>query len=320
MRIALRIAFIWPMFLISNVFAASYPDKPIRVVVPYAPGGATDTISRILTQKLSESMGQPVVVDNRPGAGGIIGTGIVARAVPDGYTVLTTALPHVVNPSLQAKVIPFNTARDFTPVVKFISYSSILVVNSSLPVNSVSDLIELARREPGRLNYGASNGTMQHLSGALFNNMGKVDMRFIPFKIGNQAMTSLLAGDIQVIFEGAVRALPFIKSGRVKALAVTSSDRSPFAPDLPTIAETGLPGYEVSSWVGMLLPSGAPAAIVSRLNAESNRLLQLDEVKKQIAKFGAVPAGGTPEQFGSYLKEELVKWAAVVKQANIKAE
>jgi tripartite-type tricarboxylate transporter receptor subunit TctC len=299
---------------------SDYPSRPIRVVVPYPPGGPTDIVARITGQKLGESMGQQVVVDNRAGAGGLIGTDIVAKAAPDGYTVLITAVPHVVNPSLFKKV-PYDARRDFSPVVKLITYSNILIVNRALAANSVSELIQLAKRTPGTLNYGSGgNGTSQHLSAELFKSMAKVEMVHIPFQGGAAAMTALQSGQVSIMFETTLAALSHVKAGRVKALAVTSAQRSPLTPDLPTIAESGLPGYEVTSWVGVLLPAHTSLEVVKRLNSECNRMLEAPDIKVRISELGGVPAGGTPEQLGGLISAELSKWSDVVKIANMKVD
>lgn len=308
------------LLLTLGAFGSDYPSRPIRVVVPYPPGGPTDIVARITGQRLGESMGQQVVVDNRAGAGGLIGTDIVAKAAPDGYTVLITAVPHVVNPSLFKKV-PYDTSRDFSPVVKLITYSNILIVNRALQVNSVFELIQLAKRTPGTLNYGSGgNGTSQHLSAELFKSMAKIDMVHVPFQGGAAAMTALQSGQVSIMFETTLAALPHIKAGRVKALAVTSAQRSPLTPELSTIAESGLPGYEVTSWVGVLVPVRTPPELVSRLNAECNRILETRDVKARISELGGVPAGGNPEQLGRLISAELSKWADVVKQANMKVD
>ena len=305
---------------IFGVSASDYPSRPIRVVVPYPPGGPTDVVARFTAQKLGGMIRQQVVVDNRAGAGGLIGTDIVAKAPPDGYTVLITAVPHVVNPSL-FKNVPYDTRKDFAPVIKLITYSNILIANRTLSASSVPELIQLAKRMPGTINYGSGgNGTSQHLSGELFKSMANIDMVHVPFQGGAAAMTALQAGQISIMFETMLAALPHVKAARVKALAVTSSQRSPLVPELPTIAEAGMPGYEVTSWVGVLVPAKTSAGIISKLNAECNRLLDAPDIRTRISQLGGEPAGGKPEQFGSLISSELSKWADVVKHANMKVD
>lgn len=306
--------------LALNSYAQQYPNKPIRFVIPYPPGGPTDITGRIVAQQLGESFRQQIVVDNRSGAGGLIGTDLVAKAAADGYTVLVTAVPHVVNPSL-FKSIPYDTIKDFQPVVQVITYANILVVNPAIPAASVKDLISLAKSRPGQLNYGSGgNGTSQHLSAELFRSMAGIDIVHIPYKGGAAAMTDLQAGQVALMFETTLAALPHIKSGRVKALAVTSAERSPLTPELPTVAESGLLGFEISSWVGMLVPSGTPKEVIAKLNAETNRLLKLKEVRARISGLGGLPAGGAPDAFGDRVKSDILKWSKVVRDAGMKVD
>jgi tripartite-type tricarboxylate transporter receptor subunit TctC len=294
--------------------AQSYPDKPIKLVVPFAPAGATDVLARIVGQKLSELEKQPVIVDNRAGAGGNIGSDAVAKAAPDGYTLLMGAVgTHAINVSLYKKM-PYDPVKDFVPVVLVATVPNVLVVPASLPVNSVKELIAYGKANPGKLNFGSSgNGTSIHLSGELFKSMTGVDMQHVPYKGSGPATVDLLSGQVQMMFDNLPSAMPNIKSGKLKALAVTSAKRSPSLPDVPTIAEAGVPGYEAPSWFGILVPKGTPPEIVAKLNTDINKILAMPDTKKKFLEQGAEPAGGTPEQFAALINSEIPKWAKVVK-------
>ena len=294
--------------------AQSYPDKPIKLVVPFAPAGATDVLARIVGQKLSELEKQPVIVDNRAGAGGNIGSDAVAKAAPDGYTLLMGAVgTHAINVSLYKKM-PYDPVKDFIPVVLVATVPNVLVVPASLPVNSVKELIAYGKANPGKLNFGSSgNGTSIHLSGELFKSMTGVDMQHVPYKGSGPATVDLLSGQVQMMFDNLPSAMPNIKSGKLKALAVTSAKRSPSLPDVPTIAEAGVPGYEAPSWFGILVPKGTPPEIVAKLNTDINKILAMPDTKKKFLEQGAEPAGGTPEQFAALINSEIPKWAKVVK-------
>jgi tripartite-type tricarboxylate transporter receptor subunit TctC len=294
--------------------AESYPDKPIKLVVPFAPAGATDVLARIVGQKLSEIEMQPVIVDNRAGAGGNIGSDAVAKAARDGYTLLMGAVgTHAINVSLYKKM-PYDPVKDFVPVVLVATVPNVLVVPASLPVNSVKELIAYGKANPGKLNFGSSgNGTSIHLSGELFKSMTGVDMQHVPYKGSGPATVDLLSGQVQMMFDNLPSAMPNIKSGKLKALAVTSAKRSPSLPDVPTIAEAGVPGYEAPSWFGILVPKGTPPEIVAELNTDINKILAMPDTKKKFLEQGAEPAGGTPEQFAALINSEIPKWAKVVK-------
>jgi tripartite-type tricarboxylate transporter receptor subunit TctC len=294
--------------------AQSYPDKPIKLVVPFAPAGATDVLARIVGQKLSELEKQPVIVDNRAGAGGNIGSDAVAKAAPDGYTLLMGAVgTHAINVSLYKKM-PYDPVKDFIPVVLVATVPNVLVVPASLPVNSVKELIAYGKANPGKLNFGSSgNGTSIHLSGELFKSMTGMDMQHVPYKGSGPATVDLLSGQVQMMFDNLPSAMPNIKSGKLKALAVTSAKRSPSLPDVPTIAEAGVPGYEAPSWFGILVPKGTPPEIVAKLNTDINKILAMPDTKKKFLEQGAEPAGGTPEQFAALINSEIPKWAKVVK-------
>ena len=307
--------------LASSVLAQAYPNHAIRLVVPFPAGGTTDILARAVGQKLTESLGQSVVVDNRPGAGGNIGADIVAKSAPDGYTLLMgTVGTHAINPSLYTKM-PYDHVKDFVPVVLVAGVPNVLVVNPSVPVQSVADLIKLAKSKPGEINFASSGaGTSIHLSGELFKAMAGVDMTHVPYKGSAPALTDLIGGQVQLMFDNLPSALPQIKAGKLRAIAVTSLKRAPVLPDVPTIAESGLPGFEASSWFGVLAPAGTPAPVVAKLNAEVNKWLQSPDAREQLLAQGAVAAGGTPEQFAAHIRTETEKWAKVVKASGAKVD
>jgi tripartite-type tricarboxylate transporter receptor subunit TctC len=293
---------------------AAYPTKPVRLVVPFPAGGTTDILARAVAQKLSETWGQQVIVDNRPGAGGNIGSELVAKAPPDGYTLLMgTVGTHAINPSLYAKM-PYNHVKDFTPVILVAGVPNVLVVNPSLPVNSVQELIAYGKANPNKLNFASSgNGTSIHLSGELFRTMTGVQMTHVPYKGSSPALTDLIGGQVQLMFDNLPSSLQFIKAGKLRALAVTSLARSQALPDVPTLAESGLPGFEASSWFGVLAPAGTPANIVAKLNTAVAAWLASPAAKEQLAAQGAIPAGGSPDAFVKHIADESAKWAKVVK-------
>ena len=298
---------------------ADYPAKPIRIVVGYPAGGPTDVLARTVAQKLSDAWNQQVIVDNRAGASGMIGAELVVRAAPDGYTLLMVPVTYAVTPSIFAKM-PYDVEKDLAPVALVAAAPFILVVHPTLPVKSVRDLIALARSRPGQLNYAsASAGGMPHLAGELFNSMTGVKMVHIPYKGAAPATTDLLAGQVSLMFNNMLSAMPHVKGGRLRAVAVTSAKRSHAVPELPTIAET-VPGYEASGWYGALAPAATPREIVGRLNAEMNRVMRLPDVAQRLAGDGVEPVGATPEQFGAYLRQEIAKWGKVVKLSGAKAE
>jgi tripartite-type tricarboxylate transporter receptor subunit TctC len=304
-----------------GAFAQSYPNRPIRLVVPFPAAGTTDILARAAAQKLTESLGQAVVVDNRPGAGGNIGSDLVAKSAPDGYTLLMgTVGTHAINPSLYSKM-PYDHVKDFVPVVLVAGVPNVLVVNPALPVNSVADLIKLAKDKPGTINFASSgSGTSIHLSGELFKTMAGVDMVHVPYKGSSPALTDLIGGQVQVMFDNLPSALPQIKGGKLRAIAVTSLKRAPALPDIPTINESGLPGFEASSWFGVLAPAGTPAPIVARINAEVNKWLQSADAREKLISQGAEAAGGSPEQFAAHIRAESDKWAKVVKASGAKVD
>ena len=302
--------------------AQAYPARPIRFVVPYAPGGPLDLIARAIGQKLTEATGQPVVVDNKPGAGGNIGADIVAKAAPDGYTIVMGAVAtHAINPTLYPK-IPYDPVKDFTPVAMVAVVPNVLVVNPALPVKSVKELIDFAKAKPSYLNFASgSTGSTGHLAGELFNALAGVQMVHIPYKGGAPAMADLLAGQVQLMFDNLANALPQVKAGKLRALAVTTAQRSAFAPDLPTLAEAGVPGFDLTTWFGIFLPGNAPRDIVLRLNTEINKALNAPDMKDRLEKMGAEPpANNTPERFAAFIKVEFDKYARVIKASGAKVE
>jgi tripartite-type tricarboxylate transporter receptor subunit TctC len=294
--------------------AANYPTKPVRLVVPFPAGGTTDILARAVAQKLSEAWGQQVIVDNRPGAGGNIGSDLVAKSKPDGYTLLMgTVGTHAINPSLY-KNMPYDHVKDFVPVILVAGVPNVLVVNPSLPVHSVPELIAYAKANPGKLNFASSgNGTSIHLSGELFKAMTGVEMTHVPYKGSAPALTDLIGGQVQLMFDNLPSSLPFIKAGKLRALAVTSGARAAALPDRPTLAESGLPGFEASSWFGVLAPTGTPRDIVAKLNGAIAGWLASPEAKEKLLAQGAIAAGGTPEDFARHIGAETSKWAKVVK-------
>jgi len=324
-RHALIAAILAPAALAVSPIAAAqapaYPTKPIRIVVPFPPGGATDILARDVAQKLTDAWGQSVIVDNRPGAGGNIGSELVAKSAPDGYTLeMGTVGTHAINASLYAKM-PYDNVKDFAPIILVAGVPNVLEVNPSLPVNSVTELIAYAKANPGKLNFASSgNGTSIHLSGELFKVMAGVEMTHVPYKGSAPALQDLIAGQVQLMFDNLPPSLPQIKAGKLRALAVTSAARAPALPDVPTVAEAGLPGFEASSWFGLLAPAGTPPAIVAKINAEVGKWLATPEAKENLAKQGANAAGGTPEDFAKHIAAETAKWAKVVKASGAKVD
>ena len=300
--------------------AQGYPSRPIRLIVPFPPGGANDILARILGQKLSETLGENVIVDNRAGASGIIGTELVAKAVPDGYTLLMTPNTIAIQPSLYEK-LPFDAAKDFAPVSLVALVSNILIVTKTLPVSSVKELIALARRNPGQIHFGSAGiGGSVHLAGELFKSMAKVDIVHVPYKGGGPALVDLIGGQIEMLFPDALASSPYLKTGRVKPLAVTSGKRLAALSELPTIAESGFPGFEADTPQIILVPAATPKAIVARLNADIVRILNMPEIKERLVGIGFVTVASTPEETARRIQNDVAKWTRVIKLAGIQAE
>ena len=299
----------------------AYPSKPIRLVVPFPAGGSLDVVARAIGQKLTEAWGQPVVIDNRPGAGGNIGADLVAKSAPDGYTILEGALStHAVNVSLYNKM-PYDPIKDFAPITLVAVTPNVLVLNASYPVNSVPELLAYARANPGKLSFGSgSNGSAGHLAGELFKTEAGVDMVHIPYKGGAPALQALLAGDTQLMFDNLANSAAQLKAGKLKALAVTTAKRSSLMPELPTLSETGLPGFDIYTWWGFMAPAGTPKEIVAKWNAEVTRILNSPEMKAFFAQQGAEPAPDSPEQFATLIRSEISKYAKIVKQSGAKVD
>jgi tripartite-type tricarboxylate transporter receptor subunit TctC len=300
--------------------ASNYPSKPIRLIVPFAPGGGTDITARTIAQKLTERWGHQVVVDNRPGANGTIGIDLTASSAPDGYTLSMISSSHSVNVSLLKKV-PYDLIRDLAPVTQATTQPYALVVHPSLPVKSVKDLVALARAKPGTLNYGSSGtGGLSHLSGALFSSLAKVDMVHIPYKGGNPAMIDVIAGQIQMLYSTLLQAQTHLKSGKLRALGVTTARRSAAAPELPTMQEAGIAGYEVAGWYGVVAPAKIPAPIIAKLNKEIVNILGQAEIKGRLSADGSEPVGSTPQQFGAHIRAEVAKWAKLTREIGIRTD
>ncbi len=319
-RFVLRACGLLAVILSTPGLAQTYPAKSVRFVVPFVAGGPTDIQGRLLGEKLGQRLGQQFIIDNRGGANGNIGMELTAKAPPDGYTiVIATVGTWAVNPSLYK--MPFDVVKDFAPIMQVTSSPGVLVVHPSVPVKNVKELIALARAKPGKLDYGSSGvGGFGHISGALFTLSTKTEMVHIPYKSSAPSLIDLIAGQIQVLFNNAISTVPFIKAGQVRALAVTSIKRMPAIPELPTIDEAGVKGYDNSSWSAVAAPAGTPKEIVARLNSELNAIMKLPEIQEKSSAVGAVIIGGTPEQFSDYLKSEIAKFARVVKEAKISAQ
>jgi tripartite-type tricarboxylate transporter receptor subunit TctC len=312
MRIA---AVLLGVLLSTAALAQSYPSRPVRIVIPLSPGGTTDVPGRLVALKLSEAVGQNFFIENRTGAGGTIGADYVAKSKPDGYTLLMTATPHVITGNLY-KNLPYHTLNDFAPVIRVASGPYVLTVHPSLGVNSVRELIDLAKASPGKIDYASSgNGSAQHLVGALFTYMAGVQMTHVPYKGSGPAQNDLVAGMVKVGFPGTPIVIPHVKAGRLKALGVTTAQRSPQMPDVPTIAEAGVPGYEALVWVGLLAPAGTPVDIVNKLNGEVGKILRNPQVQQQLSASGVDATPTTPEEFGTYLQSEFEKWGKVVRDS-----
>ncbi len=321
MKISIKTITCIALALVAQVHAQQYPTKPVRLIVAYPPGGGTDIVGRMMAQKLSENFGHTVIVDNRGGATGNIGTEIAARAAPDGYTLLMgNVAPNAINVSLFKK-IPFDPVKNFAPISLIAATPNILVVNPGVPVKTVKDLIALAKAKPGVFNYASAGiGSSSHLAGALFGILTHTDIVHVPYKGGGIALVDVLSGQTQLYFATMPAAMPHVKSGKLRPVAVTTERRSQTLPELPTIAETGVAGYEASTWYGLLAPAQTPRAIVTRLHGESVKILAAPDMRSKLASQGFEPVGNTPEQFAAYIQSEIAKWGKVIRDAGIRAE
>jgi len=297
--------------------AADYPNKPIRFIVPFAPGAGTDTTARLVGEKISQTLGQQVVADNRTGAAGSIGVDLAAKAPPDGYTICLISGSHAVDAATNSK-LPYDLMRDLQPITQFTSLFYVLSVNPTVPVKSVKELIAFARQSPGKLNFGSSGtGGLEHMSGELFDHLARVKLTHVPYKGAANVIVALLSNDVQVGFTTNFSVRPHVATGRLRVLAITAANRSPALPDTPTIAEAGVPGYRVDQWYGAITAAKVPAAIVRKLNAAMVEALKAPDLVKRLALDGAVPVGSTPEQFGEHVKSEITKWRKLEKDAGL---
>ncbi|HUG59049.1 MAG TPA: tripartite tricarboxylate transporter substrate binding protein [Candidimonas sp.] len=304
----------------ATASAESYPTQPIRLIVPFGAGGTTTILARMMADKLAQGLGQPFIVDNRPGAGGNIAFELVARAKPDGYTLLMGPIGLAINPAIYPS-LPFDPLKDFDPISLYGGVANILVVNSSLPIHSVKELIDYAKKNPGQLSQGSSgNGSSSHLAGEMLKSRAGIDFMHVPYKGGAQAMQDVLAGQVSMLFDQVPAVLPHVKSGKVRALGVTTTTRSSGAPDIPTIAESGLPGYDVNVWFGFLAPHGTPKAVISKINAEMTKVLNDAEFRQKMVSMGVDPMPSTPEKFSEFLREQTEVWSKVVKDSGAKLE
>jgi tripartite-type tricarboxylate transporter receptor subunit TctC len=303
----------------SGALAQKYPEKPVRMIVPFAPGGGTDVLARFLGTKLSENLGVSVVVDNRAGASGTIGAEAAARSAPDGHTVLFTSASFVFNPSLYR--IAYDPVKDFSPVTLAALVPHLLVVHPSLPVRNVKELIALAKKHPGEVFFASGGvGSSVHLAAALFIAKAGVKMTHVPYKGGGPAMIGLMSGEASVMFPTMQSAMPHVRSGRLRPIAISIARRSPALPDVPTVAESGLPGYDATGWYGMLAPAGTPRAAIERLHGEIVKILSVPETRRRLASEGAEAVGSTPEEFARFVREELAKWAEIIRGLGLRSE
>ncbi len=305
----------------ATAFAQAYPNKTIRMVVPFPPGGGNDIIARLVAEKLTTRLGQTVIIENKAGANGIVGLTAVMQAAPDGYTLgIAAAGPMAVNPSLYDK-LPYNPSKDFMPITNMVIYPLLLVTHPSVPAKTMTELLALARAKPGTLFFASpGSGNSGHLAGELLNSLAKVNTVHVPYKGQGPATADLLAGQVQMLYSSIPSVLPMVREGRLNALAIGSAKRLASLPNVPTIAESGVPGYEAYSWIGIVAPLKTPPEIITKLNREIVAILQQKDVEDDLLRQGAVPVGDTPEHFGQYIKDEMAKWGAIVKSANIKAD
>ncbi len=311
---------LWSLAMAPDASAQAYPNRAIRMVVPFAPGGGTDTNARIVAQKLSEQLNVPVVVDNRPGAGSMLGTELVVRAAPDGYTLLNVSPELTINPSLQPK-IPYDALKDLAPVSQSVSSQYVLSTHPSVPVKSLKEFIALAKARPGQLNYGSSGvGSANHLAGVLFQGMTGTQLVHVPFKGAGPATIALMGGEIDFSFTSTTAAVAQVKLGRLRAIAVTGPKRFSEMPDIPTVSKAGVPGFVITGWFGVLAPAGTPREIVNKLSAEIVKVVKLPAVQERFASLGTVPVGSSPEEFAAFLRAEIEKWSRVVKASGARPD
>jgi len=300
--------------------AASYPSRPIKIVVPFAPGGTTDALARLVGQRMTQDWGQPVVVENKPGAGATLGADAVAKAAPDGYTLLMGAAHHTIAQNVYAKV-PYHFGRDFAPVTVVAMVPNMVVVNASVPARTIQEFVALAKAQPGKLNYGSAGaGTAHHLIGEMFKLRAGVDLMHVPYKGSSPAVADLLSGQIQLMFDTVTSGLPQVKAGKTRALAVTTAKRSSAMPDVPSLSETVLPGFDVGTWFGILAPAATPPDVVNKLNAELVKIVNMPEVRKQMLEMGSEPVGNTPAQMAAQIRNELDAFQSVVRQIKLTVE
>jgi len=308
-------------FVCASALAQVYPIKPIRLIVPYAPGGGNDNVARLVGRRLGEALGQPVVVDNRPGAGGVLVAELAAKSPPDGYTLFLGGVgSHAINPNLVDK-LPYDPIRDFAPVELLAQAPLVLVVHPSVPARSLADFVAHAKKNPGTLNFASNgNGSSSQLAAVMFESMAGVDMVHVPYKGLSPALADLLSGQVQLMFSSVVAIVPQIRAGKVRGLAVTGAKRLALLPELPTVAESGYPGYETSSWYGILAPAGTPREIVTKLNAELAKTLERPEVRNSLIAEGAEPVGGSPEAFAAHIRSEKERLGKLIRDAKIRLE
>ena len=313
--VALAMANVYP------ALAETWPTRPIRFIVPFAPGGGGDVVGRIIGQRMSDQLGKPLVIDNRAGGGGTLGCELAAKAAPDGYTLLLGNVgPIAVGPALYPK-LAYDPVRDFAPVTMIASFPNLLVANPGLPFKTVPELVAYAKSRPGTLNFASAGaGTSTHLAGELFKSVAGIDVVHVPYKGGAAAMTDIIAGQVAYYFGTMPSSMPLAKAGKLRALAVTSLTRSPAAPEVPTIAESGYPKFETAAWYGLMFPTGTPREIVARTNAATMVVLALPDIRERLVHEGSEPLGSTPAQFGAYIKAEIAQWSGVVKAAHLKAD
>ena len=317
----MRLTSLAAVLVAASALAQTYPSKPIRLIVPFAAGGGNDNIARLVGKRVSDSLGQPLVIDNRPGAGGVLGAELAAKAAPDGYTLFLGGVgSHALNPNLIEK-LPYDPIKDFAPVELLAQAPLILVVHPSVPARDIAEFVAYARRNPGKLNFASNgNGTSAQLAAVMFESMARVDMVHVPYKGLAPALADLLSGQVQLMFSSVVAILPHVRVGKLRALAVTGTKRMASLPELPTVAESGFPGYEASSWYGILAPAGTPRGIVTKLNAELAKALAQPEVRNSLLAEGAEPMGGSPEAFAAHIRSEKERLGKLIRETKIRLE